>query len=249
MTDIEREVDSILQHARQGFTPAQADADRVFAKLGPLMTQVDPAEFSAGRAQGSVSAAAVLGRAPAWFGRALVTALIATIFGSGGYWLGFRAGSRQPPLARSPEPQATVMTAAAPAASVKTDSALPAPDAPNDSTQDRPARAGLTATPRTADLVAGEPRDSLQEEVDTLRRVERAQRQHNPRLALSLLSELDLRVPRGKLMEERFAAGTIARCELALAPKDTLLAAFTKRYARSAYADRVARACSKTDLP
>ena len=256
MKDIEREADDILEQARRGFSPGPGAADRVLAKLGPLMAQAGPADLSPEQELGSRSpaVASALGHAPTWLSRVLVTALIAAGFGAGGYWLGFRGGLRQAQSTRTPATPALVASAATPALSasqaqteVKAEPATVEP--PNQPIKERVARASVTTSTRLANPNLGEPRDTLQEEVETLRRVERAHRLHNPRLALSLLSELDLLVPRGKLMEERFATGTIARCELALASKDELLAAFVKRYARSAYADRVARACSKTEAP
>jgi len=254
MKDIEREADDILEQARRGFSPGPGAADRVLAKLGPLMAQAGPADLSPEQELGSSPAVArALGHAPTWLSRVLVTALIAAGFGAGGYWLGFRGGLRQAQMTRTPPTPALVASAATPALSagqaqtkVKAELAV---EPPNQPIKERVARASATTAPRLANPNLGEPRDTLQEEVETLRRVERAQRLHNPRLALSLLSELDLLVPRGKLMEERFATGTIARCELALASKDELLAAFVKRYARSAYADRVARACSNAEAP
>lgn len=83
-----------------------------------------------------------------------------------------------------------------------------------------------------------------EEEVRTLRRVERVLREHNPRFALALLSDLDRSVPQGKLMEEREAARTVATCELegATPAASDQAAAYAARFSGSVYASRVQQA-------
>ena len=53
------------------------------------------------------------------------------------------------------------------------------------------------------------PTASLDEEVRALRAVERALREGTPGFALSLLRELDRKVPNGRLLEERLATRTL----------------------------------------
>jgi hypothetical protein len=84
---------------------------------------------------------------------------------------------------------------------------------------------------------------SLEEEVRTLRRVERALRTENPRLAIALLGDLDRVVPGGQLAEERLAASVQARCLLGYGSAVALLEDFVKLHPTSAYLKRVRAAC------
>ena len=91
---------------------------------------------------------------------------------------------------------------------------------------------------------------SLAEEVRALRAVERALREGTPGFALSLLRELDRKVPNGRLHEERLATFTIARCAGGDVPLGVNLAEdFADRYPDSVYGRRVFDACAGTDAP
>jgi hypothetical protein len=99
------------------------------------------------------------------------------------------------------------------------------------------------ATPATSE-------SDIDEELRILRRVERAQRAGNPRLALALLDELDRDRPRGKLLEERAAARAVAQCSSTFGDsRAALLARFRARYSSSVYSPRVEAACAETDRP
>jgi hypothetical protein len=90
---------------------------------------------------------------------------------------------------------------------------------------------------------------SLEAEVRTLRRVERALREQNPRLAFELLGELDRVVPGGELAEERLAAFSIARCALGAGAPTTITREFVKSYPSSVYLARVQQACAVDPAP
>jgi hypothetical protein len=86
--------------------------------------------------------------------------------------------------------------------------------------------------------------------VRALRAVERALREGTPGFALSLLRELDRKVPNGRLLEERLATRTIARCASGDVPLGVNLAEdFAERYPDSVYGRRVSDACAATDSP
>lgn len=88
----------------------------------------------------------------------------------------------------------------------------------------------------------------LDAELRTLRRVERAQRAGNPRLALALLDDLDRENPRGQLLEERAAARAVAECQSTFGPARSVVAErFRRRYGSSVYLPRVEAACEETD--
>jgi hypothetical protein len=85
-------------------------------------------------------------------------------------------------------------------------------------------------------------------ELSTLRRVERMLRRGNPRFGLALLAELDQKVPRGSLMEERLAARTTATCQIERSGGALKAAsAFDSRYPNSVYAARVREACEAAE--
>ena len=74
-------------------------------------------------------------------------------------------------------------------------------------------------------------------------------REDAPQLALSLLVMLERRVHNGQLLEERFAAKTVARCALDSAARPALLAQFSQRHADSVYLPRVKQSCATLQAP
>jgi hypothetical protein len=103
--------------------------------------------------------------------------------------------------------------------------------------------------PSAARPSESKPPADPEQELRTLRRVERAQREGNPRFALALLDELDRTSPRGKLGEERHAARTVALCTLddAQSTAQARAAEFAARHSRSVYLPRVRQACAVGD--
>ncbi|MEO6599738.1 MAG: hypothetical protein ABIQ16_07690, partial [Polyangiaceae bacterium] len=110
-----------------------------------------------------------------------------------------------------------------------------------------PSAARSASFPANARSVAeaADPREplGLDEEVRQLRRVERAIREENPRLALVLLEELDLAIPQGQLLEERKAASLMASCQLGVPAAQDNARAFASEHAQSAYVARVIAIC------
>lgn len=210
------ELEAFLARAAAELSPTDDDRARVFARVAPLV-------------------AAPMPSVRRW--RWLSHALVALAFGGAGYVLGLRhaplPGQPAPVIAASPAP-------AAPAKALIEAAPVTVPEVTS-----APLPSEKKPSPRAA---AGTPiddagvEDALSEEVRALGRVERALRQQNPRFALALLHELDVRVPRGQLLEERFAAATMARCALEDG-KPTLRREFARRYPRSAYSARVESAC------
>src|SRR4030095_1508121 len=89
-------------------------------------------------------------------------------------------------------------------------------------------------------------RAELDEELIQMRRVERALRENNPRLALALLGDLQRAVPHGKLGEERYAAEVMAKCGLGIGPPRVLADDFAEKHASSVYYARVMQACRES---
>lgn len=162
---------------------------------------------------------------------------------AGGYALGFEAGRtevNQATTERRFEPPVAGAASEAGSAPLPREPPSEAVTLPHDST---PRRA--PSARRTPPLTSQPQHVDPEEEVRSLRRVERVLREHNPRFALALLSELDRTVPTGRLMEERDAARTVATCELEGSGlhASEQAAAFSARFPGSVYASRVHQAC------
>jgi hypothetical protein len=244
MIDLEAEERRFLQATRRALSPTSADAERVLAAVSQAM--VLPSAASAGPALSESGATKTLGAGwraalPRW----LFTAALAGGIGALGYGAGFRAGARSTlsvrstanPSARSQQNSAREKLSAA----SETPSAVPlAGDARDAPPRSSPARAGASAAIHSTPKREA---DALSEEVRTLRRVERALRDQNPRLALALLSELDTSVPSGQFAEERLAASIQARCSLGYGSPSALLEEFARFHPGSAYLTRIRQAC------
>lgn len=113
-----------------------------------------------------------------------------------------------------------------------------------------PTASSLKATPSGRPVPASSPgptvdaASTLSEEARELRRVDRALRAGSPLLALGILRELDEKVPRGALMEERSAARYVARCQSGDATAASAAAAWLEKHPRSVYSARVRASCN-----
>jgi hypothetical protein len=83
----------------------------------------------------------------------------------------------------------------------------------------------------------------LDEEVRQLRRIERAIRDGNPRLALVIGEDLDRTIPRGQLLLERRAASAMAECQLDVPDARVRAQRFIDQSASNTYAARVREIC------
>lgn len=250
MNDPDLEQRELLAAARRGLSPSSADAERVFAAVVEALRASPPAAPETSGEEGATQVAANGSVAPGLFsklgGRVFTVLAVAGAAGSG-YYAGFRAGLRE----RSGEAGRAV-AAAAPSASARVLLAPATPFAVERGLSQEPlgvqpggAREGkLAQRAGSASVPSASPRAlSLQEEVRTLRRVERALRDQNPRLALALLGELEREVPQGQLGEERSAAEMMARCALGFGSPPLLAREFSERFPQSAYAPRVRQVC------
>ncbi len=220
----------VLGAARSVLAPTEDNRARV--RLAVLRA-ADLAVASAGASAASAMFSKAVASALHWGGRAALLAAIAGPSLAAGYWLGLRDGRHErviPTLETAlrfpelPRPAATLPAAAH------------APTEPS-------------AAPRAERVPSAKPQpqapaeDPLAQELRTLRRVERLLREQNPRLALSLLGELDRAVPKGRLVEERRAAATVARCALEPASATARAAVFRENHPDSVYQKRVDRSC------
>ncbi|HWA78589.1 MAG TPA: hypothetical protein VG937_39910 [Polyangiaceae bacterium] len=235
-----------LESARRALSPTTQDAERVLSAVDRAIA-IEGAEVldTATPARGtSLLHGLGGGSLRGW----LLAAALAAGSGALGYGAGFRAGSRS----ISPSRGAPSQNLQAPRNSEKEALAGNAREASNPVAPDPPreplARAvpprANAPTPNTSAATAQKPdANSLSEEVRMLRRVERALRDQNPRLALALLGDLDKAVPSGQLGEERLAASIQARCALGYGSPAALLEHFAKLHPASAYLTRIRQAC------
>lgn len=219
-------IDETLKLACQGLAPTSVERQRLRAAIaaraalpiGASSIEAAPRGWSALKASGAS-------------GIAVGAALLA---------LGFAGGLLIGSERHAPQPTAPVATLApvvdpAPVASaapnVPVPVVVPVPDAivaPAPSPRARPTAARS---------------DAFERELALLQRAERAIRNQDPALALSLLGELEREHPRAALAEERKAARVMANCQ-AKEPTASLAAErFLRDAPASVYSDRVRALC------
>ena len=234
MTRLVDDEASILAQARRALSPTSANEQRVLQNLrAQLATPPNLPDVNSlpGRSWPlrAVGAIAVLGAV--------------ALSGGLGYRKGLEAGIAQQ-TKLIPRANAVVV-ASAMSAQPELELAPPAPRAAHE----RPLRSVLKVLPvASAARTRNEPPPApsplgLDEEVRQLRRVERAVRESNPRLALVLLEELDRAIPTGQLLEERRAASIMASCQLGTDAAIADARAFAAGHAGSAYLTRVIEIC------
>jgi hypothetical protein len=259
MKNLEEVERHFVEGARRAWSPSTQDADRVLLALDHRM--VDPRSM----AESSHTALPRVGTEPSRVGegmrqlfgsaflspiaRLLLAAVaLSTGAGSAGYALGFRAGARAtPPMATQvAEPAPLPASKATPSEAAFREPASPATSAlpPKTSQSGHDERDVAAASRSSGSTQAKQASAPLDEEVRTLRRVERALREGNPRLALALLEDLDRAVPNGQLGMERSAASTLARCALGYGSPSALLEDFSKQHPSSAYLARIRQECA-----
>lgn len=239
--DVGSEADELIARARRRLAPSALDAERVLVSTLARLHSPFPADSSPPDA----SPTGWLDR-PTWVRRAVSLIGVGALSAGVAYQAGLRAGAERASTKASLE----VSAKAEPPANAhrrETTVERPAP-LPVEKPERRAAEAVSAETQRAASPGNGGAavralEDGLEEELRTLRRVDRAQRQGNARLALSLLEELDQKVPAGKLGEERAAARTLARCTLGYGGRSVLHQEFVRRYPGSVYTARVGEAC------
>jgi hypothetical protein len=229
-----------LQHAREAFAPQAGDAGRVFERIrgaiaaGPAV-HVAPAAGAAlrGTALRLAGALALVGAA-----------------GALGYHAGYRAGRDDAPqVATRPVPAVAAASTAARAA-VHAPEVVPASDAaPTPVASSVPRSAAHAPAAHEPSAGAAGSVQSLEREVQMMKRIERALRDHNPQQALVLLGQLDRDIPGGQLAEERLAVFARARCGLGLGSPAAIAREFAQRYPKSVYFARVRQACAAGEDP
>lgn len=169
-------------------------------------------------------------------GQQLVAAslLSAATFGAG-YFLG-----RHTP----PAPAPVAVVSAPPAAPEAAPKPTPTPEAVPSAEPQAPSMP-LSKRPEPGATASAGAGQTLSEEARELRRVDSALRSGMPLLALGILSDLDRKIPRGALGEERAAARLIARCQNGDGGARSSAALWLQKNSRSVYASRVQASCTE----
>jgi hypothetical protein len=235
MKTLDQEEQSLLAAARRGMSPTPADRARVRFAISAAIIGATPTTLGQPSAETGAALRAAGSHAAAWSTKLLAGTLVAaTAFGAG-YWTGRRSASR---ATRITQPALPAIAARASAATA------PAPIDPPTPAIPRQVPLPNGVTPPGSGSAAAQRRATLEDEVRTLRRVERALRDGNPRLARSLLAELDHAVPGGTLVEERRAASVMAACQLDEPTSAKAAADFISLYPTSAYLARLRQTCA-----
>jgi hypothetical protein len=226
-------IDETLKLARQGLAPTSVERQRLRAAIAARAAlPVAPAAAAEGVLRGWPAL-----KASGSSGFAVGATLLALGF-AGGLWLG---RGREPLLPPLPVPMTAPASEATPATNASVD--VPVHDsAPVVERAPEPA-APKPASPAPRAHPAARRSDAFEHELALLQRAERAIRNQDPALALSLLGELEREHPRAALAEERKAARVMANCQ-AKEPTAPLAAErFLREAPGSVYSDRVRALC------
>jgi hypothetical protein len=240
VTDQDPELRELLASARDGMSPTQRDTERVRRRLSSALT-------TAGDAQDELPASpSAAARALRW------TRLrwLALGLGAGGL-AGYAVGHVDP--LHSAVPAASLGLKASEAAPHVVERApAPLPPATEAALEALPEGSGAAPLARAdAGHTARAPRRERRapaaqgpDEVALMQRVNRALARGEAAWALSLLRQLDVEIPRGRLLEERAAGGAIARCLLDPSVAATELARYAERHPDSVHLPRVSQVCT-----
>jgi hypothetical protein len=244
MTRLDEDEALILAQARNGLGPTSSDERRLLHNVlvQVAMTPVAPVGQSAGGIPKSPWPLRIAGS------MAVMGAI--ALSGGLGYHQGWEAGiatqnrpetqpNTVPHAPSTDDVQVAPVPPMAPAGS-----AVRAPLSPRErhSVQDKPTLGSSAMRVPSSAPTPSVPL-GLDEEVRQLRRVERAIRERNPRLALVLLEEMDQAMPAGQLMEERRAASIMASCQLDGEAAQSHARAFVRSHDGSVYLARVIEIC------
>jgi hypothetical protein len=230
----DRELD-LLAAVRGAMGPAPSDQGRVRAALATSLAAGStgprlPSESGIRIPRGISAGLQGLG----W--QVAAALFIASLGFVAGFWAGRRAPESHPVALAGPQ------APGAPPALVA--------DPPNPRADERtpvaPSVHGVPSPPASARAV--EPR-TLAEEAEALRRVGQALRDGQPALAKDILDDLDARIPRGGLSEERGAARVMVACRSNDVNAREVARTWLKRHPRSVYAPRVRASCLAEEKP
>ena len=221
----EPDLELLLARARRALSPRDGDVLRVEGALQAKLLSAP------------VDATLAPAHAPLRWWHATAGVALLGVGGAVGYSWGYRDGSTAlatPVVATAVPPVRALQTPREPTPVSVAPSAVP------DRLPPLPVHA---SAPRASVVASGPPAPGLDEEVRQLRRIERALRDGNPRLALAIGEDLDAVLPQGQLRLERSAAQLMAQCQLGDEQAVQQARRFVSDNAQSAYTARLRQIC------
>jgi hypothetical protein len=229
---------ALLSSIRQELSPTSADRERVTSRVAAriatgVLTPSLPEHLDAPKPVGAWPGLRGLGQ------QVVAAGLLSVVTFGAGYLLGRQAppsaalvtvppAAAVPPAALQPPPPPALAPQAMPSVEP------PGPPSASSYRRQEPAAPASANSGQT-----------LSEEARELRRVDSALRGGMPLLALGILRDLDQKIPRGALTEERAAARLIARCQNGEAGARSGAVTWLEKNARSVYATRVQASCTE----
>jgi hypothetical protein len=233
MIDFDQREQQLLSRARRALSPTRTDEQRVLSQLLPALA-LSASVLPAVAAQKPLSVTV---------SRSILGVLALGVAGFLGYGWGYQAGlsARVASVVATPAPKAV---ASVPAAASSEPLRLPLESESRPPAREVSSVAAHHADVRIAPIASTDaPAVGLDEEVRQLRRVERALRDGNPRLALVIAEELDQSIPGGQLLPERRAASLMAGCQLGADHAVDAALSFIAKNPTSAYGSRLKEVC------
>lgn len=252
MVDQDPDLRDLMRQARAGLSPTDVDLAAVHVRLENALWDVSPTGPARSRSNNE--------RWRRWVQGGLV-GLVAGA--SLGFYLGGEFTASVDPNAGPGASTIEPSPLAANASAAATLAPLPRPtnaveDERSEDAIVRPVQSSVAAAPppsgsreeRVKRRTLGGAEDSqttettsAPDEVEFVRRAQRALARKEPTLALGLLKQLDERLPKGRLLEERYAGKAIARCMLTPNEGHDVQRAFARRYPQSVHGERVNQVC------
>jgi len=223
---------ALLSSIRQQLSPTSADRERVSSRVSAriatgVLTPSLPEDSEAPKSVGPWQGLRGVGQ------QVVAAGLLSVVTFGAGYLLGRQAPPSAALVTVPPAPPAVLQPPSPPTSASQPMPSLE-PQAPSvASRRQEPAALPSTNSGQT-----------LSEEARELRRVDSALRAGMPLLALGILRDLDQKIPRGALTEERAAARLIARCQNGEAGARGGAVTWLEKNARSVYATRVRASCT-----
>lgn len=253
----ERDIDEqlVLGAARRAMSPSASDQTRVRLATAAALTAGATAAKSTLAATLSSRTREALTSAGAWGSKTLIAATALATSASAGYYAGLNAGRD--------EARAAEEAAATPSVRIEPKSATPPVpgdegfpagnrrEPPSSNADPIVAAQNIDSAPamKSSSTAHESPKstppqeDPIKAELRSLRRIERALRTNNAKLALVLLDELDASGEPVRLGQERAAARAVATCLVHPESKASVGSSFSEKYPKSVYLPRIEQAC------
>jgi hypothetical protein len=240
-----KEIDDVIRAVREEYEPSRTDRERVKRRL--LARAAGVGVLASLATKSSLGATVLGGQSMAAVSKLFLTSMVVTFVGAGALVGATRGFSSSTPAPSATAAQGSDARPAAAAAGSVERSASEAQITASPAAPSTPAeRSALSASPvpsvaLPAHSDARQEDLSLEAELALLREARRSSASGDVASARRVLDTLDLRHPRGALLEERAALRAITDCEASGASARAV--DFLRRHPASVYAAKVQKAC------